>query len=68
MSSYDNRNRGVLFGDDKKADEGDRDYSGQLDVDGVEYWLSGWVKTSSKTGKKFLALKAKAKAKEPRDV
>jgi hypothetical protein len=64
MATYDNVNRGALFRDDKKVDDGDRDYSGQLNVGGVEYWLSGWIKTSSKTGRKFLSLSLKPKNAE----
>jgi hypothetical protein len=56
---YDNHNRGALFREEKTGAD-DRDYSGQLNVDGVEYWLSGWVKTSKK-GQKFLSLSVKPK-------
>jgi hypothetical protein len=58
---FDNRNRGVLFNDraNKETDK-DRDYSGNINIEGVEYWLSGWIKTSKK-GLKFLSLSAKAK-------
>jgi hypothetical protein len=51
--TYDNINRGALFRDEKKADEKDRDYSGSINIDGKEFWISGWVK-ESKAGKKFL--------------
>jgi hypothetical protein len=57
---YENRNRGALFKNDRKADEKDRDYAGTLDVDGTEYWLSGWVRTS-KSGQKYLSLSVKPK-------
>src|SRR5262249_36036176 len=48
MTDYDNRNRGALFRNDDKDpnDDKERDYSGTLDVEGTEYWLSGWVRTS----------------------
>jgi hypothetical protein len=64
MTEFDNRNRGALFEDDRKQNEDDRDYSGSLDVGGVAYWISGWVKTS-KTGKKFLSLSVKPKVEAP---
>jgi hypothetical protein len=60
MVEYDNRNRGALFRNEQKDGENDRDYSGTLNVGGVEYWLSGWVKTSKK-GVKFLSLVVKPK-------
>jgi hypothetical protein len=60
ISTFDNTNRGALFKDDKKAKDTDRDYSGSINVDGVEYWVSGWIKTSKK-GTKFLSLSVKPK-------
>jgi hypothetical protein len=57
--AYDNRNRGALFKAEKKGDN-DRDCAGTLDVEGVEYWISGWNKTSKK-GEKFLSLSITAK-------
>jgi hypothetical protein len=61
MADFDNTNRGVLFSErDKKTKDDDRDYSGSLNVDGTEYWLSAWIKTS-KAGNKFLSLSVKPK-------
>jgi hypothetical protein len=62
MTTYDNTNRGVLFNErDKKTKDDDRDYSGHIDIEGRAFWLSGWIKTSKKTGQKFLSLSAKPK-------
>ena len=65
--TYDNRNRGALFRNDEKDpnDDKERDYSGTLDVEGTEYWLSGWVRTSKKSGKKYLNLSIKPKVEKP---
>jgi hypothetical protein len=57
--SFDDTNRGALFREQKEK-ESDRDYSGTINIGGVEYWLSGWVKTSKK-GAKYLSLAAKPK-------
>jgi hypothetical protein len=58
---YDDRNRGVLFSErDKKTKDTDRDYSGSVNIEGTEYWLSAWIKTSKK-GTKFLSLSVKPK-------
>lgn len=59
---YDNTNRGVLFRNEKKETEKHPDMTGSLDVDGVEYYLSGWTKTS-KQGKKFLSVSVSPKQK-----
>ena len=56
---FDDTNRGALFREQKQQ-ETDRDYSGTINIAGVEYWLSGWVKTSKK-GAKYLSLSVKPK-------
>jgi hypothetical protein len=60
---YDESNRGALFVEEKQK-ETDRDYSGTLNVEGREFWISGWVKTSKK-GQKFLSLSIKPKVGTP---
>jgi hypothetical protein len=60
MKKFDDTNRGVLFRDDKKAKAEDRDYSGTLNIDSTEFWLSGWVKESKK-GAKYLSLSVRPK-------
>jgi hypothetical protein len=63
---YDNTNRGALFRNDDKdpSNDKDRDYSGSLNVEGTEYWISGYVRTS-KSGRKFLSLSIKPKQDKP---
>ena len=40
-----------------RADRGSRDYSGSVVLpDGTEHWFSGWIKTSQKTGQRFLSV------------
>jgi hypothetical protein len=62
--AFDNTNRGAIFRDDNKVKETDRDYSGSLNVGGVDHWVSGWVKIS-KNGKKYLSLSVKPKNEKP---
>lgn len=40
--AYDNTNRFSLFNNDRKSKDGDADYSGTLNVGGVEYWINAW--------------------------
>ena len=58
---YDNTNRGMLMKNQNKTADNHPDHSGSINVNGVEFWLSGWVK-ESKAGKKFLSLSIKPKA------
>jgi uncharacterized protein (DUF736 family) len=52
---YDNTNSGTLFPAEDKKTEKSPDFTGKLNVEGKEYRLSAWKKTS-KTGKKFLSV------------
>lgn len=54
-------NSGILFRNESKDpdNEKDRDFGGSATVAGVEYWLSGWVKTGQRG--KFLTLSLKPK-------
>jgi hypothetical protein len=62
--AYDNTNRGVLFVNDRKEKDGQPDRTGSLNVDGVEYFLDGWLKTSE-SGRQFLSVSVKRKEKQP---
>ena len=55
MSDFDNTNRGVLFKNDNKKTDKHPDYTGTVNVEGVERYLSAWIKRS-KAGKPFMSL------------
>jgi hypothetical protein len=57
-------NSGILFVNDRKKESKHPDYQGELDVDGVKYWLSGWKKQGAKGT--FLSLSVKPKEDRPR--
>lgn len=63
MSDYDNTNRGAIWKNDEKR--GERDFTGSLDVDGIEYWVSGW-KRAPNANPKAPALKFTVRKKELR--
>jgi len=52
---YDNTNRGVLFRNDRKETDKHPDFTGSIDFEGRDCWLSAWVK-ESKAGTKFFSL------------
>ena len=51
-------NSGNLFRADKDNPD-DRDYRGEINIDGKLYWLSGWVKEGQRG--KYMKLSAKPK-------
>jgi hypothetical protein len=52
--------RGALFKNTDKAKPTDRDYGGEVNIEGREFWISGWAHTSKK-GAKYLSLSLKPK-------
>lgn len=61
--AYDNTNRGTLGKNDRKTQDTHPDYSGKINVAGVDYWLSAWLKEGP-TGK-FFSLSVKQKDAQP---
>ena len=59
MAHFDRTNTGILFKEADKQSERHPDFTGNLNVDGVEYRLSGWKKESN--GKQFLSLSVSPK-------
>jgi len=63
--AFDPTNRGTLARNEKKESDTHADYNGQLNVNGTEYWLNGWIKKGNE-GKNFLSLSIKPKAPQAR--
>ncbi|RAU21101.1 hypothetical protein CU669_15215 [Paramagnetospirillum kuznetsovii] len=63
MADYDNTNRGTLGKNKRREKDSHPAYTGSINVDGVEYWLSGWVK--EKNDEKFFSLSIKPKDAAP---
>ena len=59
MPKYNDENRGVLFKNTDKKTPKHPDYSGELNVDGKDYFLDAWIK-EGKSGK-FMSVSVKEK-------
>ena len=55
--TYDNNNTGSLFKNEHKK-EGTKqpDYKGNAEINGVKLEVAGWIRTSKKSGIKFISL------------
>tara|TARA_R110000782_G_scaffold133840_1_gene226220 strand:- start:164 stop:427 length:264 start_codon:yes stop_codon:yes gene_type:complete len=42
MTEYDNTNRGAIWGNKRKETETHPDFTGSINVEGIDYWLNGW--------------------------
>lgn len=63
-----NDNRGTLGRNKRREKDTHPEYSGQATIGGVDYWVSGWVKTSSRDGEKFFSLSFREKTERARDL
>jgi hypothetical protein len=47
---------GALFKNDEKNKPSQPDYRGEAAIRGRKFWVAAWIKTSEKTGRKFMSL------------
>jgi hypothetical protein len=60
---FDDTNRGILFKNDRKESDKHPDYKGSVNVDGRDYWLSGWRKDTQKGPALSLSVQPKQEAR-----
>jgi hypothetical protein len=69
MTTYDRTNSGLLTKNDKGGNESRPDYRGSINVAGVEYWLSAWIKEGREgtklEGQKYMSLSVQPKDAQP---
>ena len=63
-SNYDPNLRGVLFKNDKQGQEKRPDYRGSCVINNVDFNVSGWIKTSQKSGDKYMSLSFQPKGED----
>ena len=69
MKEFDRTNTGTLGRNDRRETEKHPEYTGTLNVDGREYWISAWVKTAGPNARspnsKFFSLSVKPREPKP---
>lgn len=68
MSEFDPTNRGSIWKNEKKEKDSHPDFTGSLNVDGVEYWVSAWKKkpgASEKAPSLSFSIQPKQEARQP---
>jgi hypothetical protein len=63
--TYDNNLRGLISKNDRKTEDKHPDIKGQCEIDGTEYWISGWLKERKDGSGKFYSLVFQAKEAKP---
>jgi hypothetical protein len=61
MTQFDNTNSGILSRNDRREKDTHPEYTGQINVEGVDYWLSAWVKERKDGSGKFFSLSVRPK-------
>lgn len=59
--SYDNNLTGIISKNERKTDDKHPDIKGQCEIEGIQYWVDGWMKTRNSDGGKFYSLRFKPK-------
>jgi hypothetical protein len=59
--AYNNNMRGTIGRNKRREKSNHPDYNGSCEIDGVEYWISGWMQENRTTHEKFLSLAFKEK-------
>ena len=63
--NYDNTNSGILSKNERRETDRHPEYTGKINIDGKDYWLSAWIRERKADGQKFFSLTAKLKEDRP---
>ena len=61
MSQYDNNLTGIIGKNDRKEKDSHPDIKGNCEINGVQYWISGWKKDRKDGTGSFYSLRFEAK-------
>jgi len=61
MSGYDNTNKGILSRNDNRTLDTHPEFKGSINIEGREFWLSGWIKERKDGSGRFFSLSVKPK-------
>lgn len=64
MTTYDNTNSGILSKNDRREKDSHPEYTGTINIEGRDYWLSAWVKERRDGSGKFFSLSVRAKEQQ----
>jgi len=62
---FDNTNRGACWPNRSKRSDNSPDYTGRMDVDGVEYWVNMWLDPGAGGNKPPITFSVKIKEVQP---
>ena len=63
---YDNTNKGVLFIKHDRPTDKHPTMTGKININGTEYWLSGWTNYKKSDGEKYLSLAVNPMEEQPK--
>lgn len=65
MSDFDKTNTGAIFPNEQRDNPNSPTHRGSINVNGKEFWVSGWIKPTKKDpSKRFMSLSIKPKEQQ----
>ena len=68
MTQYDNTNKGTIAKNTRKETDSHPDIAGSINVEGKDFWISGWLKKNSRDGSSFYSLSVKPKQERAAEI
>lgn len=65
---YDNTNKGTISKNARKESDSHPDIAGSINIEGRDFWISGWLKKNSRDGSSFYSLSVKPKQERAAEI